>query len=137
VEKSPEQIQAQYEKALQYRKEWYVKNHARQRFKQLLHLHKITSEDYFRLFADGKCNICGTALAVPGLDDYWERLIRKEVTGQAVLDHDHATAQPRGILCRRCNRLLGYLENYPDLIEPAMRYLGKQSIDSGESEKKP
>ena len=49
------------------------------------------------------------------------------------LDHDHVTGRPRGLLCSRCNRLVGKLEKgahppkrargCPDWGERAERYL--------------
>ena len=30
--------------------------------------------------------------------------------GDLVIDHDHATKEVRGLVCRRCNTLLGYLD---------------------------
>lgn len=39
-----------------------------------------------------------------------------------VLDHDHKTGQPRGLLCYGCNRALHVLET-ADLLQSAMDYL--------------
>lgn len=43
--------------------------------------------------ADGKCSACGS----PNDD--------------LVLDHDHATGKPRGIVCRPCNSAEGFFKN--------------------------
>jgi hypothetical protein len=42
------------------------------------------------------------------------------------IDHDHSTGRVRGILCFRCNVLLGCLEHLDDTaIAAAIRYLGR------------
>lgn len=45
------------------------------------------------------------------------------------LDHDHATKRIRGILCPRCNTLVGYLETTPkDLLEKAHKYIASSNF---------
>ena len=44
------------------------------------------------------------------------------------VDHDHKTGRVRGLLCRRCNLFLGYLENDPNMVAKAVRYLNKKEI---------
>jgi recombination endonuclease VII len=39
------------------------------------------------------------------------------------LDHDHATAAARGMLCRHCNAGLGYFRDDPGVLERAAAYL--------------
>lgn len=41
---------------------------------------------------------------------------------ELVVDHDHTTGKVRGLLCRRCNFVLGILED-EEFIEAANRYL--------------
>ena len=39
------------------------------------------------------------------------------------IDHDHKTGKIRGVLCYRCNSLLGYAEDNILIFENAIRYL--------------
>lgn len=39
------------------------------------------------------------------------------------VDHDHKTGVTRGILCHRCNRLLGWVFDNPQILENAAAYL--------------
>jgi len=43
--------------------------------------------------------------------------------GRLVIDHDHATGSFRGLLCRRCNLLLGYMRDNLAIAEAAILYL--------------
>src|SRR5208282_1013607 len=43
--------------------------------------------------------------------------------GRLVIDHDHATGKLRGLLCRTCNLLLGYLQDSPAMAGYAVSYL--------------
>lgn len=39
-------------------------------------------------------------------------------------DHDHSTGKVRGILCARCNHLLGHARDNPHILSKAIDYLG-------------
>ena len=67
----------------------------------------------------GKCAICGTT----------------EYTNKDwCADHDHATNQPRGLLCGRCNAGLGYFKDNPEYLQSAINYLSKwQNITTDHS----
>ena len=52
---------------------------------------------------DGKCLICQDREAI-------------------VVDHDHATGKARGLLCKACNGLLGFMEN-KERVNRALDYL--------------
>lgn len=39
------------------------------------------------------------------------------------VDHDHVTGAIRGLVCTRCNRLIGMAEDDPALLVKAARYL--------------
>jgi hypothetical protein len=58
----------------------------------------------------GGCGICGTT---------------KNGKRPLAIDHNHTTHSNRGILCYRCNQLVGHIENCPDLFDKIMEYLRK------------
>jgi hypothetical protein len=63
----------------------------------------------------GKCAICGK---VPESD---RRL---------ALDHCHTTGQFRGLLCFSCNTALGHLNDDPEVVAAAYRYLVEGGVKS-------
>ncbi len=44
------------------------------------------------------------------------------------VDHDHVTGRVRGLLCRRCNNALAFVEDRP-WIEAAEKYLNVDQVD--------
>jgi hypothetical protein len=73
--------------------------------------HGVTLEQKAQMYADqdGKCAICNTQY--PELD----------------VDHNHDTGQVRALLCRTCNRGLGYLKDNPEILRLAAAYLEEHS----------
>ena len=70
----------------------------------------MTIEEYDILFrAQGSfCAICGDAQA----------------GGKALaVDHDHRSGKIRGLLCARCNPMLGYAKDRIDVLTKAISYL--------------
>ena len=68
-------------------------------------LYEITLDEYNALLATqgGKCAICGK-----------ENSGTKNKSGEyqpMFVDHDHATGKIRGLLCRNCNVILGWMES--------------------------
>jgi hypothetical protein len=95
------------------RKRDYLRNSHRTHLKKRFGL---TPEEFEILSAasDGTCGICR----------------RPEPRKRRLsLDHDHATGRLRGFLCGRCNLLLGYVNDNPDLLVAAATYL--RSADLG------
>lgn len=80
------------------------------RTKQRRRLYGLTEEGYQRRLQEqrGVCAICRRPPSGTIERDYWSgETIEKEL----VVDHDHQTGEVRGLLCVRCNNLLGRLEN--------------------------
>lgn len=78
---------------------------------------EFTAQDYQNLLKeqDGKCAICK----------------RPDSLGrQLALDHDHKTGKKRGLLCGKCNSVLGYMEDDPALLIAAAQYLLERNGDS-------
>lgn len=60
---------------------------------------------------DGLCAICGS-----------------ENDGKTLaVDHDHATGKVRGLLCKRCNLMIGFASDDPNIMRQAIEYLEKSS----------
>ncbi len=77
----------------------------------------ITSEDYDRMCDEqgGVCAIC------------------EEPEGQKKLkylsvDHDHKTGTVRGLLCHRCNKVLGMLREDIGVLWEMMCYITKEEL---------
>ena len=47
------------------------------------------------------------------------------------VDHDHKTGQVRGLLCDRCNLGIGYMQDGPDILIAAARYVMKYGQKKG------
>ena len=39
------------------------------------------------------------------------------------VDHDHTTGKVRGLLCRKCNNVLGHAGDNPEILRKAIQYL--------------
>jgi len=82
--------------------------------------YRLTIEDYVNMLNEqgGVCKIC------------------KEARRLSV-DHDHSCCPDklccgkcvRGLVCQRCNMMLGFIENYPDVHAAALEYIKNGTID--------
>jgi hypothetical protein len=57
----------------------------------------------------GKCSICGR--------------LESDFNKGLHMDHCHKTGRFRGFICCRCNRVLGYMNDSPELLRKAATYL--------------
>lgn len=82
-------------------------------------LYGLTLEDYNHMFKKqkGVCAIC---------KNVERRRSRSGKKTPLAVDHDHVTDIVRGLLCRPCNAMLGYLEDVGRL-KKALAYLIKNS----------
>ncbi len=111
--------------------DWFTKEHPRERIRRGIDLgfkysHFSTTrirsvlkkygiddpEDIAMLghLTHGGCWLCGHAN--PG--------------GVLCIDHDHKTGLFRGLLCHRCNRVLGQVEDDGDLLSRAAGYVSRE-----------
>lgn len=93
-----------YKKSYIKRASEWNKNNPR---RKLLRKYGLTENDYEKLYKNqkGKCKICNR---------YFKIL---------AVDHCHKTFKIRGLLCKKCNSGIGFLNDDPKLIEKALKYL--------------
>ena len=94
------------EEVARYGREWRLRRHF-----------GMTSEDYEAMSAlqNHCCANCG--MSETAINSKAKRAQRLSI------DHDHATGRVRGLLCIRCNRLLGYARDDIDILRRAIAYL--------------
>jgi hypothetical protein len=74
----------------------------------------LTHDQYLALLEaqDGTCAICG--------NDSQQRAL--------AVDHDHETGAIRGLLCDRCNPMLGYARDNTEVLQAAIEYLKQYQV---------
>jgi hypothetical protein len=90
-----------------------VSTHAKRKYR-----YGVTREQYAAMLADcqGCCLICDEEPTRPHID------------------HDHETGRVRGLLCPRCNILVGFVENSESLLPRVKEYLDSANkVLQGES----
>jgi len=99
------------EKQKGYLKTYYQHNKDKFREIQFKRLYGISLEEYDTLFSDqrGKCAICDTH--------------QLELDNALHVDHCHTTGKVRGLLCRKCNLILGHSRDDSKLLKLASEYL--------------
>jgi hypothetical protein len=120
-EKHKEYVIANKEKLKEKRKEYYVEN--KEKIKEYHDTHKeerkksslkreynITLEEYNQRLKKqkGSCAIC-------------HEKFKSDTHTQ--VDHDHKTGKVRGLLCRKCNSILGYSNDEIQILLNAINYL--------------
>lgn len=63
-----------------------------------------------------KCKICGVGSNPDSRANY------------LVIDHNHTTGEIRGLLCTKCNALLGLAQDREDILEEAKQYLKNSRV---------
>lgn len=113
----------------QYAKQYYLNNKERTKIKQkeynknnkglskkrsrkhTVKKYGLTLEQYNNLLnsQNQRCSICGRH--------------QDELKQSLAVDHDHVSGKVRGLLCVRCNRAIGMLEDDIKLLKQAINYL--------------
>lgn len=92
---------------------------AEKKAKNVLHQKKakygLTEEEYKKLFAsqNNKCAICGCEF---------------NENNKGFVDHSHINNEVRGLLCTKCNTLLGMANDNIEVLEKAIQYLKENSV---------
>lgn len=100
----------------QYKKKHYKDNIQDYKNNSLKNLYGVTIEEYNSMF-DEINGIC------PGCGEQIFNTINSE--NPAVVDHNHKTGLVRGLLCGRCNSLLGFAKDNATTLENLTNYLRK------------
>lgn len=85
---------------------------------KLKRIYGITPEQYDAMLAaqGGGCAICHSKTP-------YSRGYKRAQSSAFCIDHDHVTGRVRGLLCTRCNRAIGLLNDNPAVIAQAALYL--------------
>jgi len=89
-----------------YREEENLKR----RDRNLRQLYGVAPEEYESMLSaqSGGCAVCGET---------------NKNRRRLYVDHDHETGKVRGLLCHRCNRVLGSVNDSPELLRRLIDYL--------------
>jgi len=95
----------------EYRRTHKEKNRIYNREKLLLKKYNLTLAQYNEMFIkqEYKCAICGKH--------------QSEYKRTFDVDHDHCTEKVRGLLCGKCNRMLGNVNDDINILINAINYL--------------
>lgn len=103
----------------------YQESHPDVRKNQRMRKYGISAKDYEEMWdkQNGRCLICG------------EKKENKGKYNSLFVDHNHETGKVRGLLCQRCNFLIGQARDDVKVLKSAIKYLEmtdkevKQMID--------
>lgn len=98
-----------------YARRYGERNRERLQATQLVRYYDLTQDRYDAMFVaqGGLCAICQEP----------ERAVLRGVVKRLCVDHDHETGRVRALLCARCNRAVGMMQDDPELLSLAAGYL--------------
>jgi len=109
------------ERIKELKKVYYENNKKAQRERDLLSRYNISIKDYdlMRENQKYKCKCCGVSEQ--------ELLELYPASHHKILcvDHCHSTQKVRGLLCNKCNTLIGFLETRNQHLEKALNYINE------------
>ena len=99
---------------VQKHRDYYEKHPEKLTERALKHHHGLSLREYQGILEaqGGTCAICRGTESDSG-------------TKRLSVDHDHKTGVVRGLLCGRCNRMLGLAKDLPQTLMEAAKYLLK------------
>lgn len=105
-------------------KEWHKKNKDKRRTYRIKKIYGINIDQYNEMNEKQKntCAICKKPESV--FSNQGNKIKSLSV------DHNHITGKVRGLLCSKCNCLIGYSLESVDLLQEAIKYLKEHSDDS-------
>lgn len=68
--------------------------------------YNLTYEELSKLSKEDNCNIC-----------------KGHLNNRYVIDHDHESGRVRGVLCDKCNLMLGHSNDNTEILFNAIKYL--------------
>jgi hypothetical protein len=105
------------EKTKEQRKKYCVENEKMLRDHLIKKKYGITAEQYDAQLnkQEGKCEICHQPQ-----EDFKKRFC---------VDHDHTTGEIRGLLCFKCNLVLGHANDDTNILSEAIQYVEKYNTN--------
>ena len=93
-------------------------NREKNRWRHIQSKYGLNKDAWWRIYKEqgGKCLMCGIGLVVTARRGEERALI-------ACIDHDHKTDEVRGMLCHRCNIVIGYAQDDVNLLQLGIIYL--------------
>ncbi len=107
------------DKALKATARWRVKNPRHIRHNTLMWRYKMTIDEYEELLTKQN-NVCAICLEP-------EVMIKRGKIQALSVDHNHTTGKVRGLLCARCNIMIGAIEDNPIRSHACLLYLEKHN----------
>jgi len=95
---------------------WRSKNPGRQHKNEIKRRYGLSITQYEQMLLEQnyRCKIC-------------QKQHKPEINrGRLYVDHNHATGSVRGLLCGKCNVVLGNLDDRVDLLQKAIEYLNSR-----------
>lgn len=92
---------------------WRAKNPEKQHATEIKRRYKLSKEQYEEMLKKQNygCDCCG------------EKHNPKKKRGRLYVDHDHETGEVRGLLCSKCNLILGHFDYNLALLQRALDYI--------------
>lgn len=106
------------DRVIKYNKEYRIINKEKIRKYLLRKFYNITTIQYNNMIVnqDGKCAICDNNFSQNNIPH---------------VDHNHKTGKVRQLLCKKCNSVLGMVDENKKILNNAIGYLEKHEAENG------